>query len=229
MSMTTFSPRGWKPGLIEHRFVDATTTPLSYDAERRSVDAVISTGAPVPRFYGTEVLRIAPSAVIIDRLVAGGIPVLDSHQQIGIGNALGRVTKIWFSGGALMGKLAFNATPEGRKAEGMVQRGEITGISAGYRVEEWQISDENGDIIDPEKSRLRWDDTDNLTYEAVVWELIECSLVTTPADTAATIRSLGGDHDHALPAFTRIDDPLVREIKVRMAARQAIASRRRYR
>jgi hypothetical protein len=86
----------------------------------------------------------------------------------------------------------------------MVKRGEITGISAGYRVEEWQISDENGDIIDPEKSRLRRDDADDLTYTAVVWELIECSLVTTPADTAATVRSIGGGYDHALPAFADI-------------------------
>src|SRR5258708_31294860 len=107
-------------------------------------------GSPVKRFYGTEILRVDPQSVIIDRLIGSGIPLLDSHRQIGIGNALGKVTRIWFSGGALMGKLAFNGTTEGRKAEGMVARGEISGVSAGYRVEEWEVSDADGNVIDPD-------------------------------------------------------------------------------
>jgi hypothetical protein len=187
-------PRGWHAGLIEHRYLDAASAgPLSYDAENRTVDAIISKGSPVPRFYGTEVLRISPDAVIIDRLMSGGIPLLDSHNQGGISNSLGRVQRVWFSGGALMGKLAFNATAEGRKAEGMVARGEISGISAGYRVEEWEITDENGDMVDPETSQWRWDDSDHLTYTATRWELLEASLVLVPADASASIRSLGGD------------------------------------
>ncbi len=214
---TITAPRGWHPGLIEHRFADASAMPLSYDAESRTVDAVISMGSPVPRFYGSEVLRITRSAVIVDRLVAGGIPLLDSHQQVGIGNALGKVTRVWFPGGnALMGKLAFNATAEGRKAEGMVKRGEITGISAGYRVEEWEITDENGDIIDPEKSPLRWDDT-GLTFTATWWELLEASLVAIPADAGASVRSLAG------PGF-------IAAARARMWARQRMTARmsRRY-
>jgi Caudovirus prohead serine protease len=207
--MTNFTPRGWKPGLIEKRF--ANTTPTSYDAESRTVDCVISRGSPVARFYGTEVLRIAPSAVVIDRLAAGGIPLLDSHQQTGIGNSLGRFTRVWFSGGALMGKIAFNATAEGRKAEGMVKRGEITGISAGYSVREWEISDEDGTVIDPEKTQLRWDDT-GLTFTATLWELLEGSLVTVPADASASVRSMRGDR--------YMDD--LSDIRARMNARQLI-------
>ena len=49
-----------------------------------------------------------------------------------------------------MGTLKFHDTDEGRKAEGMVARGEIAEISAGYRVEQWEIKDENGNVIDPE-------------------------------------------------------------------------------
>jgi hypothetical protein len=209
----TFTPRGWTPGLIEHRYLDAAATqPLSYSAETRTVDAVISMGSPVRRFYGTEVLRIDPNAVIIDRLVSGGIPLLDSHQTNGIGNALGRVTRVWFSGGALMGKLAFNATAEGRKAEGMVARGEISGISAGYRVDEWEIADQDGNVIDPEKSQLRWDDTD-LTFTATKWELHECSLVSVPADSLSGVRSLGSGGDR------------IADIRARMRARQAMVFR----
>jgi hypothetical protein len=213
--MTQAGPRGWTPGLIEHRFLDATATPLTYDAKSRTVDAVISKGSPVSRFYGTEVLRIAPDAVIIDRLIGAGIPLLDSHQQVSIGNALGKVTRVWFpGGGALMGKLAFNATAEGRKAEGMVARGEITGISAGYQVQEWEIADEDGYIIDPEQ--LRWDDS-GLTFTATKWELLECSLVSIPADAGAAIRSLRAD----------AGQQFVADARARMSARQRMFERQR--
>jgi hypothetical protein len=174
---------------------------------------VISRGSPVTRFYGTEVLRISPDAVIIDRLISGGIPLLDSHNQGAISNSLGRVQRVWFSGGALIGKLAFNGTTEGRKAEGMVKRGEISGVSAGYRVEEWEVSDADGNVIDPD--RTRWDDGD-LTFTAIRWELLECSLVTVPADSSASIRSLGDG---------RIGN--ITDVRARMECRQRIATRQR--
>jgi hypothetical protein len=200
------------PAAISHRLVDtAASVPLSYNAKDRTVDAVISRGSPVKRFYGTEILRISPDAVIIDRLISGGIPLLDSHNQGGISNSLGRVQRVWFSGGALMGKLAFNGTTEGRKAEGMVKRGEISGISAGYRVEEWEVSDPKGNVIDPD--RVRWDD--DLTFTATRWELLEASLVCVPADGSAGIRSLGGGGD-------RSD---LTDIRGRMLSRQRMATR----
>jgi hypothetical protein len=214
--MTVSGPRGWHAGLVEKRFADSK--PSSYDKATRTVDAVISMGSPVVRFYGTEVLRISPEAVGLDRMKGGSmIPLLDSHQGIGIGNALGRVQQAWFNRGALMGKLAFNDTTEGRKAEGMVARGEIAGISAGYAVREWQITDAKGNILDPEVSQIRWDD--DLTFEAVKWDLQECSLVSVPADPLSGIRSLGGGDralalDHIVAARTRM---LVRQ---RMTERQ---------
>src|ERR1700738_4414822 len=148
----TFHPRGWTPGKTEHRFAD--TAPSSYSSENHTVDAVISEGSPVVRFYGTEKLRIAPDAVIVDRVGSSGIPVLDSHQQTGISNALGRITKVWFARNALMGTIAFNDTTEGRKAEGMVARGEIAGISAGYTVREWEITAAEGNVLDPAVQRI---------------------------------------------------------------------------
>src|SRR5258708_27806508 len=123
------SPPGLARG-IQHRFVDAAATPVTYHAESRTVDCVISMGSPVARFYGVEVLRIAPDAVIIDRLASGGIPLLDSHNQAGISNALARGTKAWVPSGALIRRLQFNETREGKIAQGMVARGERAGDSA---------------------------------------------------------------------------------------------------
>jgi phage head maturation protease len=129
---------------------------------------------------GTELLRIAPDAVDLSRLHDGGIPLLDHHKQTSIDAMLGRLVDAWVEHGALVGKFKFNETPEGKKAEGMVSRGELVGISAGYRVDQWEITNADGDVVDPDKDRMRWDD--DLTFTATRWALYECSLVGVPAD-----------------------------------------------
>jgi hypothetical protein len=137
--MTQIAPKGWTPGKIEKRYADIT--PSTFDTDARTVECVISRGSPVQRIYGIEKLRIAPDAVDISRLISVGIPFLDSHQQVGIDNALGKFCRIWFDGGALIGKIRFNDTARGKVAAGMVRRGEISGVSCGYRVLSWLIED----------------------------------------------------------------------------------------
>jgi hypothetical protein len=96
-----------------------------------------------------------------------------------------------------MGRFKFAQTDQGQKAEGMVARSEIAGISAGYRVEDWQISDADGKVLDPDADRMRWDE--DLTFTATRWQLFEASLVGVPADGTAMVRSLGSGKDRAVP------------------------------
>jgi phage head maturation protease len=176
------------------RYAESGTSsggPLSYNKSDHTVEAVLSKGTAVKRIYGTEVLRISPQAIDLSRLHEGGIPFLDHHNQAGIDQVLGRITDAWIKGNALMGRIVFAQTPQGIKAEGMVARGEITGISAGYRVDQWQITDADGDVVD--ERDVRWDD--DLTFTATRWQLFEASLVGVPADGAAAIRSIGGRGD----------------------------------
>jgi phage head maturation protease len=221
MTRTSPGPRGWSPGKTETRFADSK--PTSFDAKTRTVDCVISMGSPVQRFYGTECLRITPEAVDLSRMEGGSmIPLLDSHQAGGINNALGRFQKIWFNRGALMGQIRFNETANGQQAMGMVQRGEIAGISAGYAVREWLIQDAENNVIDPEVDRIRWDE-DGLTFTAVKWDLHEGSLVSVPADPKSSIRSFGTGVDHAafIGTSNRVADALVRmQARQRMSERQ---------
>jgi phage head maturation protease len=205
-------PRGWHPGLIEKRYADSTAS--SYSKADGTIECVISRGSPVQRFYGTEILRITPEAVDLNRLTSSGIPVLDSHQGVGIKNALGKVTRVWFDGGALKGKIAFNKTTEGKQAEGMAARGEIAGISAGYAVQKWKITDADNREIDPEKDHVRWDDA--LTFEATRWELHEISMVSCPADASASMRSLEYNSSNA-------DE--IENIRARMMARHRMHQR----
>jgi HK97 family phage prohead protease len=197
---------------MQYRLASAdplAVAPRSYNKNDHTVEAVISMGSPVKRAYGTEVLRISPEAVDLSRLREGGIPLLDHHQQTGINAMLGRLTDAWFERSALMGRFKFNQTPEGEKAEGMVARGEVTGVSAGYRVEQWQITDDDGDIVD--EKNVRWDD--ELTFTATRWQLFEASLVSVPADGTAMVRAMS------------ISDPVIENIKARMRARQRMHER----
>ena len=200
-----------RPPITQTRF--AATEIASYDAAAHSVEAVLSVGAPVKREYGIEVLTITPSAIDLSRAKSGLVPIIDSHQIAGINNVLGRVTNVWFEKGKLVGMLTFDSSDAGRNAEGLVSRGTIRGVSIGYRVDEWEIADTDGKVIDPERERLGWDA--EYTFSAKRWELLECSLVSVPADSSAMTRSVS----------TRIVDPRVRAILARMHARQLIASR----
>ena len=192
-------------------------SPVSYNSETRTVDAVLSCGSPVTRFYGTEVLKISRDAVDLGRVFGAGVPVLDSHQQVALNNALGRTTNAWISDGRLMGTLMFNDTPEGRKAEGMVARKEVNGISIGYRVTDWTISDSDGHVIDPAIDYTRWDE-DGLTFTASKWELLEISLCAVPADAAAGVRAY---RDRAYP----LPPKFIADVRARMAARQRMYDR----
>jgi len=209
---------GWHPGLIETRV--AAISAKTYSKSERAVDAVISRGSPVKRFYGTETLRIHKDAVMTERLKSGGIPILDSHRQDSITSSLGRMSKVWFDRGpSLMGRISFNETMEGERAEGMVARGEIGAVSAGYRVETWEIRDSNGKVIDPEVHKVRWDD--DLSFEATRWELLEASLVAVPADASAVIRSA----DIAFSTASIFDRDEIANIRARALARQRIITR----
>lgn len=173
---------------LQTRLLASPATATSYDKTERTAVAVLSRGNVVRRPYGLEALRISKDAVILTRLKSGGIPLLDSHNQSSaLDHALGRIPSVWIEGGALLGKLKFNQTDKGREAEGMVARSELSGISVGYRVEEREIKDQNGRVIDPETDRVSHDDA--LTFTATRWELLEASLVTIPADPEALIRS----------------------------------------
>jgi hypothetical protein len=73
----------------------------------------------------------------------------------------------------------------------MVSRRELMGISAGYRVDKWSVTDSSGDLVD--EDHAGWDD--DLTFTATRWQLYEGSLVGAPADVASAIRNVGDSHN----------------------------------
>lgn len=165
-------PDGFVPGSTVTRF--AQLQPSSYSSERRTVEAVLSTGARVSRWGIIEELAIGPDAVDLTRVSLGQVRILDHHNAYSRDAILGVLTDARFENGMLVGTLRFGETDEARAAEGMVQRGELTGISVGYQVRTWTLSsvEDNTEI-----------------WRADRWELLEVSLVSVPADPRASVRS----------------------------------------
>lgn len=172
----------------------ASFTASSYRAESHTVEAVLSTGAPVRRFFFTEELVIEPGAVDLSRAEAGQVKLLDTHNQYEASGVIGTVSNVRIEGNQLLGTLKFGQTERAIEIEGMVSRGELTGVSIGYKVNTWEIV-----RTDPE--------TDFETWRAAAWELLEVSLVPVPADANAGVRSNGGS---SAPSANEEEDPMKR-------------------
>jgi hypothetical protein len=205
----------------ETRLVEAGTKTTTYKEDDHTVDAILSTGSPVQRDYGTEVLKISPDAVDLSRLKSSGIPFLDSHDATSVHRSLGRLISAWFSGGKLLGRLRFNDSPPGRAAEKMARNSELSAVSIGYKVNRFEITDADGEPVDPDRDRVRWDQ--DLIFRAVDWILLEISAVNIAADSSAMIRcSQGAVFDRALPAEF---DPYVLRARA-LCARNVVARMR---
>jgi len=157
------------------RFVGLS--PGSYNAEARTVEATLSSGAQVRRYYFTEELEISAEAVDLERVGKGLVCILDAHNQWSTNAVLGTVSNVRIEGELLVGTLKFGETDAAREVEGMVARGELKGISIGYRVSKWEIVTE---------------EDDHQTWRATRWELLEVSFVPVPADANAGVRAMSG-------------------------------------
>ncbi|MGA0545647.1 prohead protease/major capsid protein fusion protein [Brevundimonas sp. VNH65] len=141
--------------------------PESLNREAGTVEVTLSTGAPVRRGGYIERLAISREAVTY----SNRIPVLDSHRQTSIGDVLGRVLDVRFEADRIDATLRIS-NPATLDA---IERGDLTGISIGYRVDKWSESP-----AAPGVARTR---------TATAWTLLEASLVPIPADPSAFIRS----------------------------------------
>lgn len=168
-------PPGFQPGKNLARLA---TNAASYDAKARTVEGIFAAGSKVKRCGWTETLNMDPAKVDLSRVAAGQCKLLDSHNAYGIDAVLGVVESARIEDGQLIGVVRFAETDAGRKAEGMVERGELTGFSIGYSIKRWL--------------RISEDDSGVEEWSADEWALLEVSLVSVPADPAATVRAAAG-------------------------------------
>lgn len=191
----------------------AIVSPSSYDAEARTVEATVATENAIERWGVNEVLVITKAAVDLTRTVNGRMAFLNNHDP---NRPIGNVVKMSIEAGQLVAVLRFADTPEGRKAERQVARGELSQFSIGYRVRKWDERHSPSGID---------------TVRAVEWEIYEVSLVSIPADKAAVVRSLKGPStmpndseslaENLQPNGVAMDAPEVRNITIADLGRRA--------
>lgn len=160
------------------RRLPATLTPRTLDETAGTVDVVLSTGAPVRRAGFVERLALEPDNVT----VASRVPLLDAHRQSSIGDIKGRVENVRHEAGAIVATLRVTDPA----ALAAIARGDVTGVSVGYRVTTWEDS---RDAKTGERIRT-----------ATKWEILEVSLVPVPADNNAIIRSIGMEPEMTIEA-----------------------------
>jgi hypothetical protein len=154
--------------------------------EQRSVDAVISTDAPV------EVWDWRSGSVIDEVLLAEGtrlpsqMPMLANHDRWSLDSVLGSIRELRADGGSIVGRLYFaRDDAEADKAWNKVRQSHIVDVSVGYRVNDaveiqpGQTAVVNGRQFTAGKRALR---------VATDWTPKEGSLVPIGADQAAKIR-----------------------------------------
>jgi HK97 family phage prohead protease len=153
----------------------ASFTPDTFNADAMTVEAVISTFAPVTRrdARGAYTERLDPAGLDLSGLI--GSPVLDGHRQGSARDVIGMIAAYRMEGESLVATIRLSGAADAASIITRIQEGTLKGVSIGYRVTRW------ADSLDPvTKARLR---------TAAAWAISEVSAVPIPADAGATFRS----------------------------------------
>ncbi|RRH71976.1 prohead protease/major capsid protein fusion protein [Falsigemmobacter faecalis] len=143
--------------------------PSTLDAQARTVEAIVSTGADAPRPGFIERLDLAGCDV--SRLV--GAPVLDAHRAASTADQLGVIEAAELRPEGLWVKMRFRSNEAARSVLSDIGDGTLRGLSIGYHVADWQDTREG----------------DHRIRTAISWTPIEVSIVPVPADPGAHFRA----------------------------------------
>lgn len=163
------------------RFAPSVTAEFRPEAgDARTVALSFSSEAPVLREWpgiglAYEVLGHGEGECDLSRVTAGVVPLLLDHRSE-VSAKVGTVARAWIEGGRGKALVTFAATPEGEAMLARVTAGEVSATSAGYKPTSFEVVDTAPDGLPIARAR---------------WQLLEISLVATPADPSVGIgRSL---------------------------------------
>lgn len=158
---------------IQHR-ARGSVTPSSYNAEARTVEALISTGAPVSRRDARGPFLEHLDLSGLDPATLAGLPVLDGHRQNGSENVVGSILSARREAEGIVATIQLSAADDVRNAVTKIAEGSLKGVSIGYS------ATSRSEGVDPATGRR------TVTIKP---KILEVSIVPIPADSAATIRS----------------------------------------
>lgn len=169
--------RDSEPDQTLRRDMQFTLRAEAIDVEARTVELSFSSEEPYERWWGTEILDHADTAIRLGRLNGGGALLMDhnSRDQVGV------VERAWISGKKGRATVRFGRSARAQEVFQDVQDGIRKLVSVGYRIVEMVLAQRDGD---------------NATYRVTDWEPYEISLVSIPADT-----TVGVGREGEPPAF----------------------------
>lgn len=181
-------------------YIRANFDPSTIDDKNRTVEVVFVTETPVRRMgwdgWFMEILSTDKDHVRMERLNAGA-PLLDNHDRysgVRSGAQLGVIEKAWLTGKEGRATLRYSKRAGVEDVWNDVKDGILKGISVGYRVYEYLITEKEGSL--PE-------------YRAVDWEGFEISHAPVPADYKSSVRSDGQEeqlNDVLIRSASGLDD-----------------------
>ncbi len=160
----------------------------TWDAESRTVDAVIATDDPVMVFdwrseqMVQEVLRMD----LVTLPEGAQVVLLDSHSRWNLDTVLGSIRDLRVEGGNLVGTLHFvEGDPDVDKVVRKVEQGHIRDISVGYRVRKY-VAIRRGETMTVEG--ISYTAEQYRMHIATEWEPYEGSLTAVGADSKSKLR-----------------------------------------
>jgi HK97 family phage prohead protease len=157
---------------LETRRAPAQLTPKTFNEKDRTFEAVISTGADVQRKDSKGVYLERLDLASIDPASLVGIPVLVDHDP-SFATHVGTITAARFESGSLVASVKLTSDSSADSVARKIADGILNAMSLGYSVGSWAETVSNG-------QRVRT--AGNIT-------VVESSLVSTPADRGAKIRT----------------------------------------
>ena len=179
----------------------AVFAPDTFNADAGTVEAVISTFAPVQRKGFME--RLDPAGLDTSRLI--GAPVLDGHRQGSARDVIGTITGHRMEDGKLVAMIRLSGAADAVPVVERILEGTIKGFSIVYRVRKW--TDSNDPV-----TRAR-------VGTAAAWEINEVSAVPIPADPGSQYR---GENMEKEDDLKTVENPIATE--TRAAIRQICRS-----
>ncbi|MCR9104744.1 MAG: phage major capsid protein [Gammaproteobacteria bacterium] len=161
-------PPSQAQGKVCYRFMELDHSRAQKD--QRTIEATLSTEAPVVRQGYREILQHDENAVNLERAIDSSLPLLWSHNQE---QQIGLAENVRIYQGRLRARLRFSESPRAEEIWQDVKAGIVRGISIGYHIDEYTEKEDS--------------DTRSLEVVATRWTPFEASCVACPADLSAGV------------------------------------------
>jgi hypothetical protein len=204
--------RSAPPTASDQGFRSLEVRAASFDEEKRSVEAIISTETPVsmPDWSRMEMVPEVLLSKGADFPKSRQVPFLDSHNRYSVKDQLGSVRGITVNNDNLTATLVFSRAMHAEEAFAGVRDGHITDVSVGYDVVKRQY------VPEGQKKTIGGREFAGPVNVVTKWRLREVSLTPIGADAQAKLRGLD-------PAAVRFLEE--REFEMNEALRALLVSR----